>query len=1029
MKTGTAIAGYRVESLVGRGGMGVVYRATDLSLERPVALKLIAPELAEDEGFRARFLREPRLAASLDHPNVIPIYEAGERDGQLYLVMRFVEGSDLKSVLEREGKLAPERALAVLAQVASALDAAHRRALVHRDVKPGNVLLDPDGHVYLTDFGITKQAGAESTDTGRVVGTLDYLAPEQIRGDPVDGRTDVYALACVLYECLSRAPPFRRATEAETLWAHMQEEPPAVTGRPELDPVLRKALAKDPDDRYSTCSELIEAAAAALGLGTPRAVRRPLVPHGLRRRGHVFLAAGLVLLAAAITGAIVAITTAGDAQTEPLGTGVAAIDPATGKVASLTESEALPGNVAAGEGAVWVLHDGEDAISRIDPQTKEITGSVKTPGTPSQLAVGAGALWVGNGGGRYFTTTVSISRVDPGSERVTRTLKLPDTSGGGPTGSPNTGYPQIAVGAGGVWARNPDAGISRIDPETGELVATIDVSAATVAAGQEGVWFVPWDRPAVRRIDPRTNRVVQTIPIGANALPAIAVGAGSVWATAEDEGVVWRIEPGPRPIPKPIEVGVGVGYIAFGDGAVWAANYIDGTVSRIDPRTNAVTARVAVGTPRALAAGEGSAWVSVAGAADTGPLPAFACGEVLAGGGSPDVLVASDLPLQGPDSTAPRAMADAIQSVIERHGFKAGKHSVGYASCDDSTSQSGSFELRRCAANANAYARAEELVAVIGPYSSGCAEVQIPSLNRAPGGPLGMVSPSNSHIQLTKPTPLAPDAPEIFYPTGERNYARLSPTDDLEGAALALLATQLGLESVYLIHDGDFWDALLTDAVSRTAERVGLTIAGTKAFDPAAKSFEALANEVARSGAQGVMLGAFVHDGGDRVLKALRARLGPRAPIMATSGFYPIPDVLDSAGSAARGLYAMTTDLLAGGPDLTPAARRIAADLGSAADERFVLHAAQAAEVVLAAIARSDGTRAAVLRELQASGVRDGILGTFRFDGNGDITPAKLTVLRVTGRSAADERLPAVYQGATVDRVLEVPTSLVDAGP
>jgi YVTN family beta-propeller protein len=944
--------------------------------------------------------------------------------------MRFVEGSDLKSVLERGGKLGPERAIAVLAQVAGALDAAHRRALVHRDVKPANVLIDEDGHAYLTDFGITKRLGGDATDTGRVVGTLDYLAPEQIRGDSVDGRADVYALGCVLYECLAGAPPFRRDSEAETLWAHMQEQPPALRRYPRLDPVLRKALAKDREDRYGSCAELIEAAAPTLGLGTPRAVRRPLVPYGLRRRGHVVLAAGLVLLAAAITAAIVAITTAGDAQTEPLGTGVAAIDAATGKDASLTEFEALPGNVAAGEGAVWVLQDGEDAISRIDPKTKEITGSVETRGTPSQLAVGAGALWVGNGDGRYFTTTVSISRVDPGAEKVTRPpLKLPDTSDGSNWGSPNTGYQQIAVGAGGVWARNPDATMSRIDPETGELVATIDVQASTVAAGAEGVWFVPLDSPGVKRIDPRTNRVVQTIRIPADALPAIAVGAGSVWATAENEGLVWRIEPGPRPVPRPIKVGVGVGYIAFGDGAVWAANYLDGTVSRIDPRTNAVTETVAVGTPRALAAGEGSAWVSVAGAPEAGALPAFACDEVLAGGRRPDLLVASNLPLQGPDSTGPRAMADAIRSVIERHGFRAGGHSVGYASCDESTAQSGSFDIRRCAANANAHARAERLVAVIGPYSSGCAEVQIPSLNRAPGGPLAMVSPSNSHTLLTKPSPFEPDAPEIFYPTGERNYARLSPTDDLEGAALALLATQLGLKSVYLIHDAEYWEPLLTDSVPRTAERVGLTIAGTKTFDPAAKSFEALADEVARSDAQGVILGASLPFGGDRVLKALRARLGPRVPIMATSGLWPIPDVLERAGRAARGLYAMTTDLLAGGPGLTPAARRVARDLGSAADERFVLHAAQAAELVLAAIARSGGTRAAVLRELQASRVRDGILGTFRFDGNGDITPAKLSVLRVTGRSATDERLPDDYQGATVDRVLEVPTSLVDAGP
>jgi serine/threonine protein kinase len=214
IRPGATFAGYRVESQVGRGGMGVVYRAWDLSLDRPVALKLIAPELAEDERFRARFLREPRLAASLDHPGVVPIYEAGEWEGRLYLSMRFVEGSDLKSVLEREDRLAPERALVVLAQVADALDAAHRRDLVHRDVKPANVLLDEDGHAYLTDFGITKQVGGVSTDTGGVLGTLDYLAPEQIRGEDVDGRTDGYALGCVLYECLAGTPPFRRSTEA-----------------------------------------------------------------------------------------------------------------------------------------------------------------------------------------------------------------------------------------------------------------------------------------------------------------------------------------------------------------------------------------------------------------------------------------------------------------------------------------------------------------------------------------------------------------------------------------------------------------------------------------------------------------------------------------------------------------------------------------------------------------------------------------------------------------------------------------------
>jgi serine/threonine protein kinase len=266
---GTSFADYRIESLVGRGGMGVVYRATDLSLERPVALKLIAPELSQDERFRSRFLREPRLAASLDHPNVIPIYEAGQHDGQLYLAMRFVEGSDLRTLLDRERKLSPERTLAILGQVGGALDAAHRRALVHRDMKPANVLLDQDDHAYLTDFGITKQLGGDSTDTGRLVGTLDYLAPEQIRGDPVDARTDCYALGCVLYECMSGKPPFRRATEAETMWAHMQEEPAPLRGFARLDPVIRKAVAKDREDRYRNCRELLEAAADAAGSCPP----------------------------------------------------------------------------------------------------------------------------------------------------------------------------------------------------------------------------------------------------------------------------------------------------------------------------------------------------------------------------------------------------------------------------------------------------------------------------------------------------------------------------------------------------------------------------------------------------------------------------------------------------------------------------------------------------------------------------------------------------------------------------------------
>jgi tetratricopeptide (TPR) repeat protein len=262
----TTIAGYRIEREIGRGGMGVVYRATDPTLERPVALKLIAPEFASSEGFRTRFVRESKLAASLGHPHVLPIYAAGETDGRLYLVMRHVEGSDLKTLLAREGRLPPERALGICGQVAEALDAAHAKGLLHRDVKPANVLLDQQDEAYLADFGLSKQLTGDATQTGQLVGTLDYLPPEHIRGEELDGRTDEYALACLLYECLSGTPPFRRPTEAEVLWAHMRDQPPPLPEYPALDPVFERALAKPKEGRYSTCRALVVAARTALGL-------------------------------------------------------------------------------------------------------------------------------------------------------------------------------------------------------------------------------------------------------------------------------------------------------------------------------------------------------------------------------------------------------------------------------------------------------------------------------------------------------------------------------------------------------------------------------------------------------------------------------------------------------------------------------------------------------------------------------------------------------------------------------------------
>ena len=275
-RIGTVFAGYRVDALLGRGGMSVVYKAEHIRLGRKVALKVLAAPLAHDESYRERFVRESQRAADLDHPNVIPIYDAGEieggdSDGLLYIAMRYVEGSDLRTILRRDGPLGVGKTIFVLDQVASALDAAHDRDLIHRDVKPSNILVaEPSEHVYLTDFGVAKQTTApDLTRTGMFIGTVDYAAPEQIEGLTLDGRVDVYALGCMLYECLAGRPPFDREAEVAVMHAHLTTPPPKLTDvQPELpkelDRVIAKAMAKSRDDRFATAPELVDAAQAAV---------------------------------------------------------------------------------------------------------------------------------------------------------------------------------------------------------------------------------------------------------------------------------------------------------------------------------------------------------------------------------------------------------------------------------------------------------------------------------------------------------------------------------------------------------------------------------------------------------------------------------------------------------------------------------------------------------------------------------------------------------------------------------------------
>ena len=304
LSPGTVVAGFRVESSVGRGAMAEVYRACGED-GHVVALKLLDDSLAHDERFRRRFLRESQIAAGLHHPNIVPTLSSGEDGGRLYLAMQYIDGEDLRDLLRREGRLDPERAVDLVAQIAAALDAAHHAGLVHRDVKPGNILLSADGETaFVCDFGLARHVASVSSLTGDrgFVGTIDYVPPEQIEGGQIDARADEYSLACVLYECLAGVRPFDRDSELSVVFAHLNEPPPKLTDqRPDLpqafDNLFATALAKNPDDRYQTCGELAAAATSSTRRPSPRP-RRPR-----RRRRLAATLTATALIAAAAVGA------------------------------------------------------------------------------------------------------------------------------------------------------------------------------------------------------------------------------------------------------------------------------------------------------------------------------------------------------------------------------------------------------------------------------------------------------------------------------------------------------------------------------------------------------------------------------------------------------------------------------------------------------------------------------------------------------------------------------------------------------
>jgi DNA-binding beta-propeller fold protein YncE len=545
---GSTVGGYRLDALIARGGMGVVYRATQLALDRPVALKLIARHLASDEAFRDRFLRESQLAARLDHPGVVPVYDAREEDGELLVAMRLVQGGDLKKRISSGGPLPPEQAVELLGQVAGALDAAHEAGIVHRDVKPHNVLLEGEHRAFLSDFG----------------------------------------LASVLYESLTGLVPYARQAG--------EEEPLMPAG---LDRVIERAVARDPADRFQSAGELIEAAREMQG-ATPAATavlsdspERPTIgmesTQGPRRAWLLIPAAA----AAAVVAALLLLLGGGGVSVSapvPVGRGPLRIATGAGAVwvtsaadGTLTriDPETLRrsgpalrlgagiSGVAAGGGSVWVSSPGTGRVLRIDPQSGDVLARIDVPGRPGAILFAGGRVWVADDAGS------GVTAINPGGRVVRRGI------------APHAAPLRLAAGAGAVWASSASTGsVRRIDLDSLSAGDPIRVGRgpAGVTVGGGFVWVANSRSATVSRVDPSIQALIGA-PIPVEGRPGgVDAGTKVVWVANVSDGTLIRLDlQSGEPVGDPIGVGPEPGAVTVGGRAVWVANNGDGTITRVEP--------------------------------------------------------------------------------------------------------------------------------------------------------------------------------------------------------------------------------------------------------------------------------------------------------------------------------------------------------------------------------------------------------------------------------------------------------------
>jgi YVTN family beta-propeller protein len=613
---GSLVAGYRLEDRIGQGGMAVVFRAYDGRLNRRVALKLLAPTLAADAAFRRRFVGESLAAAAVDDPHIIPVFEAGEADGVLFIAMRYVAGGDVQSLVRRDGPLPLPRVAAIISPVASALDSAHAAGLVHRDVKPGNMLLDvgpgrPD-HVYLSDFGLSKGSLAASglTGSGQFLGTLDYISPEQIEGRPVDGRADQYALACAAFELLTGEPPFQRDQSLAVAFAHVSAPPPAVTSRrPGLptgvDEVLAQAMAKAPSGRFATCGEFAAALRAALGLP----------PYDAGSAGPPSRTPTQVAALPAAHPAVTPAPDPADGGPATVGTGPATVD--AGRAAVAPPREHAPGQAAApGPDQARGWRPGRRSVIAVAVAGAALAAAVTiaaiislSPGrtshrprhtglqsVPTGLAPTPTTAYVAN----YFANTVTPINLATGSAGTS-----------------------IAAGnSPGAIAITPNGKTAYVADLYGNTVTPIDLATGRagtpipVGNGPDAIAITPDGKTAyvangkgngntVRPIDLATGSAGAPIPVGSDPVAIAITPNGKTAYVANLYGnTVTPIDLATGSAGTPIQVGSGPAAIAITPNGktAYVANSDDDTVTPIDLATGSAGTPIQVGNgPAAIA--------------------------------------------------------------------------------------------------------------------------------------------------------------------------------------------------------------------------------------------------------------------------------------------------------------------------------------------------------------------------------------------------------------------------------------------